>query len=136
LRWRGNTPPLHLIPLEEFMKKLILALMIVGLLCSSVYAETRNENRQVSSGLDSTTGTDVIKSSPGQLFGANILATSNGGWIAVYDSSNTTLSGKTVLLEIGEATSGNSKIETLPGITCFNGITVESSNAKFIIYYY
>ncbi len=116
------------------MKKIILAILALTLF--SVVSHASEQQRKVSTG--SITTATAVKATPGVLYDVEILATGANAWVAVYDSSskNSPQTG-TKLVEVGEATSGNSKHVNLgvDGINAAKGITVWTSNASVILYY-
>ena len=84
-----------------------------------------------------TAGALQIKTSAGEVFGITSIASSNGGWIALYDSSNSGITASTEpKIEIQEATANNTGIKDWPeGLNFYNGIYMEGSNVKAVIYY-
>jgi len=93
-------------------------------------------DRMVTSRISSGDVTSV-KTTAGQVYKVSMIATSSNGWVAVYDSSSSSISGKKPLIEIREATQYVTAKDDWPqGLNFYNGIQVERSNADIIIYYY
>ena len=117
------------------MKKLIaLTILLIFGIAGNVFAD--DAQRQTSQYI-STGDVTEVKSSAGKVFSITSIATSNGGWVAVYDSSSSTISGLSPKIEIMEATQNNTGRKEFPeGLKFHKGIYVERSNAKIIVYYH
>ncbi len=121
---------------RDKMKKILSILAVLVMLSSQAFAS--EQQRKISSdGLTAGTGT-VVKSTAGVLYDVEIMATGSNAWVAVYDYENkNSPQGGVKLVEVGEATSGNSKHINLgaDGINARRGITVWTNNATAIVHY-
>lgn len=117
------------------MKRMILSIFLVLCLMPFLYAQ--EADRQEAKYFPAS-GTLQLKTTAGEIFGLTMIASSNGGWIAIYDrSSNSGLTASTEpKIEIQEATANNTgKKDWSEGLNFYNGIYMEGSNVKAIIYY-
>jgi hypothetical protein len=117
------------------MRKIILGITII-LFCFLSFSFADEADRQISK--YTTAGTLQIKTSAGEVFGLTIIATAANGWIALYDaSSNSNITSSTEpKIEIQTATQYNSAIKDFPeGFNFYNGIYMEGTNVKAVIYY-
>ena len=116
------------------MKKISLILLLV--MCFWGISFASDADRQVTKQITSGDVT-AIKITAGEVFSVTMTATSNGGWIALYDSASSAIAGKEAKIEIMEATANNTGTKEFPeGLNFYNGIYIERSNASAIVYYY
>lgn len=128
------------------MRKIVVLTIVIGLcLTTTLFAATRNVQRQISDrvvtdyNVSSPTSDRLIKDSAGTVFGVTMSARDANGWIAIYDSSDGSgiTSSTEPKIEIQEATQYNTGVKDfIDGFKFYNGIYVEGNNAQSIIYYY
>ncbi|RKY32406.1 MAG: hypothetical protein DRP74_02725 [Candidatus Omnitrophota bacterium] len=119
---------------EDKMRK-IISLIILVFFCFVSLVFASDAQRMVSS--DLKTSDTAIKTSAGKIYKVSMLATSAQGWVAVYDSSSSAVSGKTVLIELQEATQYcSTEIDFSEGLNAREGIYLEQNGASAIVYYY
>jgi hypothetical protein len=118
------------------MRKIILGITII-LFCFLSFSFADEADRQNSDYVNNPNKVD-IKTSAGEVFGVTAIATANGGWVALYDvssASDITVSTEPKI-EIAEATANNTGIKDFSeGLNFYNGIYVDGSNVKTVIYY-
>ena len=120
------------------MKKYILAILTILLifgLVGNVFAS--DAQRQTSK--YTTSGAEIIQSSAGKVFSVTAIASANAGWIALYDSATglDVTSATEPKIEIQEATAFNTGKKEFPeGLVFHNGIYLEGTDAKAIVYYH
>lgn len=123
-------------PFSKGKQMKILALIIAVLLTTPVFAN--DSQRKVSSNTLNAGTVTAVKAAPGTLYDVEIVATGSNAWVSVFDYAATSGSQNgTKLVELGEATSGNSKHVNLGdyGIKASKGLVVWTSNATAIIHY-
>lgn len=115
------------------MKRMVAGLIL--LFCISGYVFAGDEQRQVSSGIESASAS--IKTSAGTVYGLTLVADTSPAYATIYDSSSSSTSGKTVLMEITESTQYDTSYQRWKkGIKAYEGIYLEMGNGKAIVYYY
>jgi len=118
------------------MRKIILNIILI--LCLFNPAIASDADRQNSDYVINP-NQEAIKTSAGEVFGLTMIATSNGGWIALYDAASASeiTSSTEPKIEIMEATANNTVIKDFPeGLNFYKSIYADGSNVKAVIYYY
>jgi len=115
------------------MKKVLLMVLILSFIIVSP-CMANDSQRKVSSGRKTASASITTVSSI--LYDIEIIATVNGGYASVYDTSGSLVAG-THLVEIREATAFNSKHVNLGefGIKAYNGIYLFLNDATAILHY-
>ena len=120
------------------MKK-ILSILLLSVFCFLGIAVASDAQRQISKYISNGTGAVTeVKASAGKVYGVTVLSTTtNGGYVTLYDSTSSTVTGLTPKVEIGEATQYKTAIKDFPeGFDFYNGIYAQVGNAKVFVYYY
>lgn len=120
------------------MKKAILVLAFLILLSFGLaYAD--DAQRQVTDAIATGTSTTVteIKSTAGKVYSVSMVATLGAGWVCLYDSTSSTVTGLEPKIELSAATQYNMASQDFEqGLEFYKGIYAQRCHSSVIVSYY